>query len=163
QGAYRGSGTDAQRRASDRARNDPCAPADPPGGRRYLGQHRLQASAAERVEGRQRTPDRRNLQAARDVAQRTLTRAKIPNPKSQAPNPNSVVVGVWVLGFGFWDLIMRRQHIVATVAALGGAALFAYAVRRAGVADILDSIRRIGWGLIVILALAGLRFLIRAE
>ena len=58
---------------------------------------------------------------------------------------------------------MRRQHIVAIVAALAGAGLFAYAVRRAGVAEILDSIQRIGWGLAIILAIAGLRFLIRAQ
>jgi hypothetical protein len=58
---------------------------------------------------------------------------------------------------------MRRQHIVAIVAALAGAALFAYAVRRAGVAEIVDGIQRVGWGLVLILALAGLRFLIRAE
>ena len=57
----------------------------------------------------------------------------------------------------------RRQRVIAIVAALGGLALFAYAVRRAGVAEILDGIRRVGWGLLVILALAGLRFLIRAE
>jgi hypothetical protein len=36
-------------------------------------------------------------------------------------------------------------------------------VRRAGVADIIDGIQRVGWGLLAILALAGLRFLIRAE
>jgi len=58
---------------------------------------------------------------------------------------------------------MRRQHIVAIVAALAGAALFAYAVRRAGGAEIVDGIQRVGWGLVLILALAGLRFLIRAE
>ena len=58
---------------------------------------------------------------------------------------------------------MRRQHIVATFAALAGAALFAYAVRHAGVAEILEAVRRVGWGLVLILVLAGLRFLIRAE
>ena len=57
----------------------------------------------------------------------------------------------------------RRQHLVAIAAALAGVALFAYAVRRAGVAEIIDSVRRVGWGLLAILALAGLRFLIRAE
>jgi hypothetical protein len=41
--------------------------------------------------------------------------------------------------------------------------LFVYAVRRAGVADIVDGIRRVGWGLAAILALAGLRFVLRAE
>ena len=58
---------------------------------------------------------------------------------------------------------MRRQHLLTLASALAGAALFAYAVRRAGVADIIDGIRRVGWGLVLILGLAGLRFLIRAE
>jgi lysylphosphatidylglycerol synthase-like protein len=57
----------------------------------------------------------------------------------------------------------RRQHLVAIAAALAGLALFAYALRRAGVAEIVDGIQRVGWGLLAILALAGLRFLIRAE
>src|SRR5262245_16932306 len=66
--------------------------------------------------------------------------------------------GMWVLGFS-----MRRQQLTTIAAAFLGAALFAYAVRRAGVADIVDGIRRVGWGLILILGLAGLRFLIRAQ
>ena len=57
----------------------------------------------------------------------------------------------------------RRQHLIAIAAALAGLALFAYAVRRAGVAEILDGIQRVGWGLLAILALAGVRFVIRAE
>ena len=57
----------------------------------------------------------------------------------------------------------RRQHVIAIAAALAGMALFAYAVRRAGVAEIIDGIQRVGWGLLAILALAGVRFLIRAE
>jgi hypothetical protein len=40
--------------------------------------------------------------------------------------------------------------------------LFGYAVRRAGVAEILDGIRQVGWGLIPILGLAGARFFVRA-
>lgn len=55
-----------------------------------------------------------------------------------------------------------RQRVLAVVAAIGGAVLFAYAVRRAGVADIADSIRRVGWGFLPILGLAGVRFLLRA-
>src|SRR5438093_1225756 len=58
---------------------------------------------------------------------------------------------------------MRRQHLIAIAAALAGAALFTYAVRRAGVADIIEAIQRVGWGLVLILAVAGLRFLVRAE
>ena len=44
-----------------------------------------------------------------------------------------------------------------------GAALFIYVVRRVGVADILEGIQRIGWGLAAILALGGLRFALRAQ
>jgi hypothetical protein len=58
---------------------------------------------------------------------------------------------------------MRRQHLIAIAAALAGAALFAYAVRRAGVADIIEAVQRVGWGLVLILLVAGLRFLVRAE
>src|SRR5262245_39345995 len=58
---------------------------------------------------------------------------------------------------------LRRHNLVTLASALAGAALFAYAVRRAGVADIIDGIRRVGGGLVLILGLAGLRFLIRAE
>ncbi len=58
---------------------------------------------------------------------------------------------------------MPRHNLVTLASALAGAALFAYAVRRAGVTDILDGIQRVGWGLVLILGLAGLRFLIRAE
>lgn len=57
----------------------------------------------------------------------------------------------------------RRQQLVAVAAAAAGLALFTYAVRRAGVAEIIDGIQRVGWGLAAILALAGLRFIIRAE
>src|SRR4029077_14555691 len=60
-------------------------------------------------------------------------------------------------------LTPRRQHLVTSAAALGGAALFAFAVQRAGTAEIIDGIHRVGWGLLAILALAGLRFLIRAQ
>jgi hypothetical protein len=65
-----------------------------------------------------------------------------------------------------------RRHIVPVVGALGGLALFAYAVRnlgpgepswQAGVDQIVDGVSRIGWGLGPILLLAGLRFLLRAE
>ena len=60
-----------------------------------------------------------------------------------------------------WTHYMKR-HIVTVLAALGGLVLFGYAVRRAGVAEILDGIRQVGWGLLPILGLAGARFLIRA-
>jgi len=55
-----------------------------------------------------------------------------------------------------------RQRVLAIVAALGGAVLLAYAVRRAGVDDIVESVRRVGWGFLAILGLAGLRLFLRA-
>jgi len=57
----------------------------------------------------------------------------------------------------------RRRHALTIAAALSGVALFAYAVQRAGVDEIIDGIRKVGWGLLPILGLAGLRFLIRAS
>ena len=53
------------------------------------------------------------------------------------------------------------RHLLTAAYTVGGVALFAYVVRRAGVADIIDSVQRVGWGLAAILALAGLRFLLR--
>ena len=54
-----------------------------------------------------------------------------------------------------------RRRLLTAVYALGGAALFAYVVRRTGVAEIIGGIQRVGWGLAAILALAGLRFALR--
>jgi hypothetical protein len=59
-------------------------------------------------------------------------------------------------------MAIRGRHILTVLAALGGLVLFGYAVRRAGVAEILDGIREVGWGLLPILGLAGARFFIRA-
>jgi uncharacterized membrane protein len=56
----------------------------------------------------------------------------------------------------------RRGHALTVLAALGGLVLFGYAVRRAGVAEIVDGVRKVGWGLLPILGLAGARFLLRA-
>ena len=55
-----------------------------------------------------------------------------------------------------------RQRGLAVVAALGGAVLLAYAVRRAGVDEIVESMRRLGWGVLAILVLAGARLFLRA-
>lgn len=55
-----------------------------------------------------------------------------------------------------------RGHALTVLAALGGLGLFAYAVRRAGVGEILDGVRQVGWGLAPILGLAGARFGLRA-
>ena len=57
---------------------------------------------------------------------------------------------------------IRRGHALTVLAALGGLVLFGYAVRRAGVAEIVDGVRMVGWGLLPILGLAGARFLLRA-
>jgi hypothetical protein len=56
-----------------------------------------------------------------------------------------------------------KRHLLTILAALGGLILFGYAVRRAGVAEIADGIRQVGWGLLPILGLAGARFFIRAS
>jgi hypothetical protein len=48
------------------------------------------------------------------------------------------------------------------VAALLGAVLFAYTVRQTGPATIVDGLRRVGWGFVVVVALSGVRFLFRA-
>jgi len=53
-------------------------------------------------------------------------------------------------------------RLLAALFTLGGAALFAWVVTRTGVTDILAGIQRVGWGLAVILALAGLRLAVRA-
>jgi hypothetical protein len=58
---------------------------------------------------------------------------------------------------------LRHQRLIAVVAALIGAALFVYAVRRAGVSEIIEAVQRVGWGLVLILGVAGLRFIVRAE
>ena len=56
-----------------------------------------------------------------------------------------------------------RRHVVTAAAALGGTVLFAYAISKVGWADVEAGIRRVGWGLLPILALSGSRFLVRAE
>ena len=61
------------------------------------------------------------------------------------------------------DTGRSRQLLFTGVAALGGLLLFAYAVRSVGPPVILDGIRRVGSGMWLILALAGLRFMIRAQ
>jgi hypothetical protein len=59
---------------------------------------------------------------------------------------------------------VRRQHVLAVLAALGGLLLFAYAVRRAGgFSEVIAGVGRVGWGLVPILAIAGIRFALRAE
>jgi hypothetical protein len=56
-----------------------------------------------------------------------------------------------------------RARIISVLGAVLGSLLFAYALQRAGLSDILDGVRRVGWGLLLVLLLGGVRFLIRAE
>lgn len=56
-----------------------------------------------------------------------------------------------------------RRHVITVAAALGGGLLFVYAIRDVGWSEVAAGIRRVGWGLLPILGLAGLRFVLRAE
>jgi hypothetical protein len=56
-----------------------------------------------------------------------------------------------------------KSKLLPLAAALGGGVLFFYAVRVVGIGELADGIRRVGWGLAPILALAGLRFMLRAQ
>ena len=56
----------------------------------------------------------------------------------------------------------RRFAPAGAVFALGGVALFAYFVWKAGPGEIWSNISKIGWGFAAILLLAGLRFAVRA-
>ena len=56
----------------------------------------------------------------------------------------------------------RRRLLVQIAAALVGTLLFAYAIRSVGWSNVVGGIGRVGWGMVPILALAGLRFVIRA-
>jgi hypothetical protein len=56
-----------------------------------------------------------------------------------------------------------RRQAVAVAAALAGAVLFAWAIRDVGWSEVSAGVRRVGWGLVPILLLAGGRFAVRAE
>ena len=71
EGAGRSGRHRQERREADRARDRARAAADPPRSGRHLGGDRVEAAAAQRVEGRQRAADRRNVQADRSAASRT--------------------------------------------------------------------------------------------
>ena len=55
-----------------------------------------------------------------------------------------------------------RHPLFVITAALVGVVLFTYAIRNVGWADVVGGINRVGWGLVPILALAGIRFVLRA-
>ncbi|MGE0592905.1 MAG: lysylphosphatidylglycerol synthase domain-containing protein [Vicinamibacterales bacterium] len=54
------------------------------------------------------------------------------------------------------------RQAVTLIGAAVGAVLFVYAVRQVGAPDIIEGIRRMGWGFAAVLLLAGVRFLLRA-
>jgi hypothetical protein len=56
-----------------------------------------------------------------------------------------------------------KSRLVTPAATAAGLVLFVYAVREAGPADIASGIRRVGWGLLPVLLIGGLRFVLRAE
>lgn len=59
--------------------------------------------------------------------------------------------------------VPRRQAFVVTAGVVIGAALFTYAVGRVGLDALVDGVRRVGWGVLAILALGGARFVLRAQ
>jgi Lysylphosphatidylglycerol synthase TM region len=56
----------------------------------------------------------------------------------------------------------KTFSVTGVVTTLGGLALLVWVVRQVGVAEIAADVRRVGWGLVAIIALGGLRFLLRA-
>jgi hypothetical protein len=57
-----------------------------------------------------------------------------------------------------------RGHLVVTaVGAALGTVLLLYAVDRVGVAALVDGIRRVGWGIVLVIAIGGARFALRAQ
>jgi hypothetical protein len=56
----------------------------------------------------------------------------------------------------------RRLTVAGALVTAAGAALFVWLIARVGPDQILLGLRQVGWGLLVIIALAGLRFLLRA-
>jgi hypothetical protein len=57
---------------------------------------------------------------------------------------------------------MRRVSVSGLLTALAGLLLLAYVVSRVGVAEIAADITQVGWGLLLVVAIGGLRFLLRA-
>jgi hypothetical protein len=56
----------------------------------------------------------------------------------------------------------RRAAATGIIAAVVGIVLFAWFVQRIGAVEIWNNVRQVGWGLVVIIAIAGLRFGVRA-
>ena len=57
---------------------------------------------------------------------------------------------------------MRRLSWTGVLTVLGGLALLVWVVRQVGLAQVEADFRQVGWGLIPIIAIGGLRFLVRA-
>jgi hypothetical protein len=57
---------------------------------------------------------------------------------------------------------MRRSSLSGAVTVVGGLALLIWMVSNVGFAEIVADVRRIGWALVAIIAISGLRFLLRA-
>jgi hypothetical protein len=57
---------------------------------------------------------------------------------------------------------MQRVSVSGILTALAGLALLAVVVARVGAAEIAADIRQVGWGLLLVIAIGGLRFLLRA-
>lgn len=57
---------------------------------------------------------------------------------------------------------MRRSSLSGVLTAIGGLVLLVVVVMRVGAAEIVADVRQVGWGLPVIFAIGGLRFLLRA-
>ena len=56
----------------------------------------------------------------------------------------------------------RRPTLGEILATIGGLALFVYFIQRAGLGDVLDGIRRLGWAFLIVVALGGIRQFVRA-
>jgi hypothetical protein len=56
----------------------------------------------------------------------------------------------------------RTFSLTGVITAVGGLGLLVWVVLRVGVAEIVADVRLVGWGLAVIIAIGGLRFLLRA-
>ena len=56
----------------------------------------------------------------------------------------------------------RRRLFVPIAAALVGLLLFTYTIRSVGWSDVVSGVRSVGWWMLAILALSGLRFVLRA-
>ena len=56
----------------------------------------------------------------------------------------------------------RRVNVTGVLTAAGGLVLLIVVVMRVGAAEIIADVRQVGWGLVAIVAIGGLRFLLRA-